>query len=1081
MKHTKRSAFTIVELVIVIAVIAILSAVLIPTFGGIIKNANVAADQTAAATLTTELQIWLKGGKVDSEAKLVEGIKAIDPDGKKLVPKALSYGYHFWFDMETQTIYAMTPDEVVEARPADTGSEASGMRNIYNNGYYLVDADGVINSMFGDMAAIDTKAEYVAYYNALVAAVEDKTYGALAEKVLDNFKKTTLRTSGGIFFFAEATSGNIEYYTPGIKVLVAEKYAYNPEDGTFNHTATVPAPAENKTTLPSSVLLVMADALDFGEGNTVVVNTKLSGAEALAGVFAPLSTDAVITDKNGIEYKIDQVADPDDGHDADRLVLESDGSWQADLVMRLPFEDYTIGYTTEEGLVEFNTDTLYISNLVNNRVVLFADDVASDETSLCVYKWTSDNDAISIIGGVISFDEDAVIAGSHRATITAYAKNVLGEEIVKTIKVEIRIVESATVTIDGYPYPLTEGGEHHLSYYVDGNNQSITLTPSIGWKRVVGEDLYDLRDAELKITKGDDTTTTNGTVEFSLNDTEYSFTVTVDGRLATTFTVAIVNLDASPYKLKFHHSRNHSPYYIGSGDSIKLSDLFYTESGFNFEGATLTVYGFAEDGTGLYSVYEINNYRKNQGKLVWADYESKINSDWANAEIKFNTDANYDHNSSAVTDYYDVVIEITPKNDVAMLVHVVIVADAKNVNKNTAASKLYTSHTASVVLHDDLAVATGDKINLGGQNMYGNGYVMNATTYKSSKGDNDLTDSLISVSGGTIDNIYLEGPVYPVLNYDHNKDDFYVSGVQTEANSTIINSYVSGFRQPVRNTSGTLSVTNTTLRGGNYANLLLSDGNLNLTNVTTVQDQNGMANTVATDKIAVGATRVTGMGIGLERNALDAKITIKGYLDQYNWIKNGQTANLPSLTTSGVSLNVNELFGFIFNGINASIFGISAQVDMGSVKYFINQDPTQNATSRTEGYVHAGIVFGELGSGAPSWTESVTIDESGRTDGTIKKRSFDKLSLLFSKTGLEIGGVMVYSAQNYFETDGLVIFWSHQDNRAWAPETDSKVQIMLKRRRLVNPTGGKVNANNPIIQIGTADYPIEYYGYDYSN
>ncbi len=43
MKKNNKKGFTIVELVIVIAVIAILSAVLIPTFGGIIEDANESA------------------------------------------------------------------------------------------------------------------------------------------------------------------------------------------------------------------------------------------------------------------------------------------------------------------------------------------------------------------------------------------------------------------------------------------------------------------------------------------------------------------------------------------------------------------------------------------------------------------------------------------------------------------------------------------------------------------------------------------------------------------------------------------------------------------------------------------------------------------------------------------------------------------------------------------------------------------------------------------------------------------------------------------------------------------------------
>ena len=40
MKRNNKKGFTIVELVIVIAVIAILAAVLIPTFSGVIEKAN---------------------------------------------------------------------------------------------------------------------------------------------------------------------------------------------------------------------------------------------------------------------------------------------------------------------------------------------------------------------------------------------------------------------------------------------------------------------------------------------------------------------------------------------------------------------------------------------------------------------------------------------------------------------------------------------------------------------------------------------------------------------------------------------------------------------------------------------------------------------------------------------------------------------------------------------------------------------------------------------------------------------------------------------------------------------------------
>ena len=54
MKRTNKKGFTLVELVIVIAIIAILAAVLIPTFAGVIRKANESAALQRARNAYTE-------------------------------------------------------------------------------------------------------------------------------------------------------------------------------------------------------------------------------------------------------------------------------------------------------------------------------------------------------------------------------------------------------------------------------------------------------------------------------------------------------------------------------------------------------------------------------------------------------------------------------------------------------------------------------------------------------------------------------------------------------------------------------------------------------------------------------------------------------------------------------------------------------------------------------------------------------------------------------------------------------------------------------------------------------------------
>ena len=73
MKRNNKKGFTIVELVIVIAVIAILSAVLIPTFGTVIEDANAtSAQQEARNAYTKYIQTYSKdAAKLDADLVIV--------------------------------------------------------------------------------------------------------------------------------------------------------------------------------------------------------------------------------------------------------------------------------------------------------------------------------------------------------------------------------------------------------------------------------------------------------------------------------------------------------------------------------------------------------------------------------------------------------------------------------------------------------------------------------------------------------------------------------------------------------------------------------------------------------------------------------------------------------------------------------------------------------------------------------------------------------------------------------------------------------------------------------------------------
>ena len=67
MINSKKKGFTIVELVIVVAVIAILAAVLIPTFSNLVKKANESSDIQAVRNMNVYL----------AQAEATEGVNSI--------------------------------------------------------------------------------------------------------------------------------------------------------------------------------------------------------------------------------------------------------------------------------------------------------------------------------------------------------------------------------------------------------------------------------------------------------------------------------------------------------------------------------------------------------------------------------------------------------------------------------------------------------------------------------------------------------------------------------------------------------------------------------------------------------------------------------------------------------------------------------------------------------------------------------------------------------------------------------------------------------------------------------------------
>ena len=113
MRNTNKKGFTIVELVIVVAVIAILAAVLIPTFSGIINRANLSADQQAVRQMNTALAMYeAENGKPKNPTEAKKALdEALVNVESGLVPVTQGYAF-YWDSANNKIILVSSEDEI---------------------------------------------------------------------------------------------------------------------------------------------------------------------------------------------------------------------------------------------------------------------------------------------------------------------------------------------------------------------------------------------------------------------------------------------------------------------------------------------------------------------------------------------------------------------------------------------------------------------------------------------------------------------------------------------------------------------------------------------------------------------------------------------------------------------------------------------------------------------------------------------------------------------------------------------------------------------------------------------------------
>ena len=492
-RNNRRKAFTIVELVIVIAVIAILAAVMIPTFGGIIKRANISADTQLAASINTQLSIYkAEGKKIETEADLINALRSDTDFTSHLNPKSAKHGYHFWYNAEKQTVELLSNDEVltdsadlrerVQAQVFAAGGDGVAVAafNPLNfakdapravvAGFYLLDqiVDGEGNEISNFFAAIEGKEELGNDYLTALKKLDEVTGDneILANEIVKRMKATVVVSNKGVYYHAETTANAYYYFIPGTTSVKATQYKFSGETITPVSGGNLPTPKNNQIVLPSTVISVEKDALKFATENSVTVVTSYANSDVLAAALAAGCSNAIFTTTDGSAYVVGiKTEENGESHDAlFKYVLEGENSYVCPLKKRLPFSDFTIQCDTEGGnryKQVGNTVYVLITNAGDAQLYaqeLDADGTPTGKTSFEIDSWTSNNNDIKIESdGRIDFTAENITTTNNKAVLTATAIAVVDGKIAtveRTVNVEIVRATGASVEIDGVNFYL---------------------------------------------------------------------------------------------------------------------------------------------------------------------------------------------------------------------------------------------------------------------------------------------------------------------------------------------------------------------------------------------------------------------------------------------------------------------------------------------------------------------------------------------------------------------------------------------------------------------------------------------------
>ena len=872
---------------IAVASVLVLAALICLIVQIVIRSDDMKRDKWQLRALNKNIADYIGDGNTIETADdlwyaLVEGGINLSDD---LSPKSAKWGYHYWYDSQNRKVILALYREVAGLPVGDSVFsmsddvfEMDSPRSI-QEGFYLLDMGGSTEDPIGcfleSLTTMKTADDYKAALESITFEPTDIDY-ALGSALLERMESTAVINENGIFTSTSSASMITRIYIP--ENTTDDEHVIT---GIQRHIAgeiDLSAISVLETRIPGNIKVSEFCFEPFGSQMTLYVD--VDSAQELGEIFSIDSTRGTIVISTGEMFRIENDLIKDENNEI--VQVEIDGEMQ-DLILdyRRPVTDFEIfspeSLSKGEGAVYI--DPKKITEAKPNGVLYAAYDLPSFTLNVRNFNehisseemiWEEVSDPHQLISvdkktGRITIDKIPAVGGrtNYTAVVKATAK---AGGYSETIEIYIVRPVSVRLNFGAKVLELKQGDSLETTFdYTRTENVKTFSIEKITYN-TAGMVVCDVSETYTCETANDDyfSLSENGVTEvkktLGMNSVTRSVSVKI-GCLQAKFNISVVDFSYVPIEAKLKNGNY--IYRVGNENALTLGHFFKIVDGKAVNTSEMTFDVLSIKGESI-----LNN--KKFGAQITVP--GGDNKNWQNAEIRFS-------GTGICT------IEIRMNKDAYISITVEVV------NGTNITSWVTGEASCNLVLQSDVVVpAKNYMLDLNKYTLYGNGFIIDAKAVtKNTSVDNPATstvenqqlEDVITISAGTLDGVILIGNTFNAIhNGDDAKNPYWVHGVNVQKKGTIKNSYLYGFRTPVRVGSGTLTMKDTVLEGGSLANLYTSGATaLNLHNVTTIQSE-------------YGETGLIGCGLLFANYDGSPVLTITGEFNQYNYVTKRQLTKI---------------------------------------------------------------------------------------------------------------------------------------------------------------------------------------------